>query len=209
MRFQTLLHVAGIPVPEVYGWIDSMSAFVMTRVPGRPDFSDLTDEQRDVVVRQYVEALATIHRLDITPFAEAGIVRASSPEQSGLVGLARFEDAFRRQKNHPDPLIEFGLGFLRRHPLRSNGREPAIVWDSGQFHQQSGELVALVDLELGHLGDPMMDLAAWRMRDSILGFGRFDEIYAYYEKLVGEPVDLEAIKLHHFAFTMSNQLSFA
>jgi hypothetical protein len=84
-----------------------------------------------------------------------------------------------------------------------------VVWDSGQFHHRDGHLVSLVDLELGHLGDPMMDLAGWRMRDSVIPFGNFAEIYDRYGELVGEPVDLDAIQLHHFAFTMSNSLSFS
>src|SRR3981081_537848 len=54
---------------------------------------------------------------------------------------------------------------------RSRGRETPVVWDSGQFHHSRGHLVAVLDVELGHLGDPMMDLAGWRMRDSVLGFG--------------------------------------
>ena len=84
-----------------------------------------------------------------------------------------------------------------------------MVWDSGQFHHDHGHLVAVLDVELGHLGDPMMDLAAWRMRDSVLGFGDFPTLYARYEEVTGEPVDLEAIQLHHIAFTFSNALSFS
>ena len=30
-------------------------------------------------------------------------------------------------------------------------------------------ITAVLDLEIGHIGDPMMDLAAWRMRDTIVG----------------------------------------
>jgi len=80
---------------------------------------------------------------------------------------------------------------------------------SGQFHHDNGHLVAVLDVELGHLGDPMMDLAGWRMRDSVLGFGDFRTIYARYADLTGQPVDLEAIQLHHIAFTLSNALSFS
>ena len=69
--------------------------------------------------------------------------------------------------------------------------------------------MAVLDVELGHLGDPMMDLAGWRMRDSVVGFGDFSKIYGRYAELVGEPVDLEAIQLHHIAFTFSNALSFS
>lgn len=209
MRFQALLFDHGIPVPEVHGWIDGVDAFVMDVVPGRPDFDGVDDAQRDTVVDEYVQALARIHQLDIGPFVEAGIERAARPEDSGLLGMARFEAIYRRQKHRPDPLMEFALGWLHRHPPQSRGRERPVVWDSGQFHHHDGHLVSLVDLELGHLGDPMMDLAGWRMRDSVIPFGNFARIYDRYGELVGEPVDLDAIQLHHFAFTLSNSLSFS
>jgi hypothetical protein len=105
--------------------------------------------------------------------------------------------------------MEFCLGWFHRHPPRSQGREAPVVWDSGQFHHQDGHLVAVLDLELGHLGDPMMDLAGWRMRDSVLGFGDFPTLYARYADLTGRAVDLEAIQLHHIAFTFSNALAFS
>jgi hypothetical protein len=55
----------------------------------------------------------------------------------------------------------------------------------------------------------MMDLAAWRMRDSILPFGDFNKLYDRYAEISGQPVDIEAIELHHIYFTLSNQLAFS
>jgi hypothetical protein len=121
--------------------------------------------------------------------------------------MSRYEAVFRQVKVLPDPFMEFSLGWLRRNPPVSHGRESAIVWDSGQFHQADGHIVAVLDLEIGHIGDPMMDLAAWRMRDTIVGYGSFPELYARYEDLTGEPVDVEALMRHHFAFTLTNQLA--
>jgi len=46
------------------------------------------------------------------------------------------------------------------------------------------------------------------MRDTVLGFGDFNELYDMYEEFSGEPVDMEAIKYHHLFFTLSNLLSF-
>jgi len=209
MRFQGVLHRQGIRVPKVYGWIDDLPAFVTDRVPGRPNFDGSTDAEREVVVDEYLQALAAIHSLDLAPFVDAEIDRAPRPEDSGLLGMMRLEHVFRSQKRHPDPFVEFCLGWFHRHPPQSHGRESAVVWDSGQFHHRSGHLEAVLDLELGHIGDPMMDLAGWRMRDSIIGFGNFAKLYDRYSELVGEPVDLEAIQLHHFAFTLSNQLAFS
>jgi hypothetical protein len=47
------------------------------------------------------------------------------------------------------------------------------------------------------------------MRDTIGGFGDFTELYGWYEEASGTTVDLEAIKRHHFAFTLSNRLAFS
>src|SRR5690606_20315672 len=96
-------------------------------------------------------------------------------------------------KVRPDPFLEFVLAWLRRNPLKPGGKEAVITWDSGQFHQKDGQLVAMIDMELGHVGAPMMDLAAFRMRDTVLNFGDFRELYAWYEEFTGEPVDLDAI----------------
>jgi aminoglycoside phosphotransferase (APT) family kinase protein len=208
MRFQSLLHEREIPVAKVYGWIDDPCSYVMDRVPGSNDFAKSSDSERAAVVDDYLQVLARIHTLDPAAFVDAGIIRASRPEDSGLVGMARYERVYRSTKRHPEPFTEFCLGWLRRNPPRSRGRETPIVWDSGQFHHDNERVVAVLDLELAHLGDPMMDLAGWRMRDTIVGFGDFNDLYDRYAELTGEPVDLDAIRIHHFFFTLTNQLAF-
>jgi aminoglycoside phosphotransferase (APT) family kinase protein len=208
MRLQQLLHEHGIPVPKVYGLVEEPLAYVMDRVPGQNDFAGTSDAERRAVVDDYVQILARLHRLDLRPFAAAGIMRAARPDESGTFGLSRYEAAYRRAKRLPDPFLEFSLGWLRRNPPRSRGREAVIVWDSGQFHHHGGKIAALLDVEIGHIGDPMMDLAGWRMRDTIIGFGNFAELYERYAELGGVPVDLDAVQRHHFAFTLSNQLAF-
>lgn len=207
MTLQSLLHDRGIPTPTVHGWIDEPMAYVMDRVGGQQDFTGCSAAQRDAAVDDYLQILARMHALDVDEFAAAGIMRAASPDLSGEFGLSRYEQVFRSTKNGPDPFMEFCLGWLRRHPPRSQGRESVICWDSGQFHQADGRIVAVLDLEIGHIGDPMMDLAAWRMRDTIVGYGEFPMLHARYEELTGTTVDLEALMRHHFMFTLTNQLA--
>ena len=207
MTLQAMLHERGIPTPAVHGWIDEPMAYVMDRVGGQQDFTGCSDTDRDRAVDDYLQILARMHALDVEPFARAGIMRAPSPEQSGVFGMSRYEQVYRSTKNGPDPFMEFCLGWLHRNPPRSQGRESVICWDSGQFHQADGHIVAVLDLEIGHLGDPMMDLAAWRMRDTIVGYGEFTRLYARYEELTGTSVDLEALMRHHFMFTLTNQLA--
>jgi aminoglycoside phosphotransferase (APT) family kinase protein len=208
VKFHRLLEEHGIPVPKIHGWLDELDAVVLDKVPGRPDFSGVPDTERDAVVDQYLQTMVRIHQLPIKPFADAGIFRGATPAESSVAGHWHCERLFRTKKKWPDPFMEFCLGWVHRNPPQSQGRETPIIWDTGQFHHQNGRMLAVLDLEFGHIGDPMLDLAVWRMRDTLIPFGDFSNLYSRYEELSGTAVDLPAIKRHHFAATINNQLFF-
>lgn len=208
MLTQRLIQELGVASPKIYGWCEDPRCIIMERVAGVPHFDGVSPEGRRAVMRDYMKALAELHRLPVAPFKAAGVHHAATPDEAHLIGQRRFEKIYRATKKRPDPFLEFVLGWLARHPLKRSYREAVVCWDSGQFHQQDGQFVSLVDLEIAHVGDPMLDLAGFRMRDTVLGFGDFNELYAIYEEYSGEPVDLEAIKHHHLFFTMANALSF-
>lgn len=208
MSLQKTLAEQGIPAPTVYGWIEELPAYVMAHVEGQPGFDGLSIEQRDAVMREYMATLARLHRLPLRPFIDAGVERAATPAASGRYGIERFETVWRAGKSAPNPFLEFVLGWLNRNPVDTRGRESVIVWDSGQLHQKDGRLIALLDVEIGHIGDPMMDLAAPRMRDTVLHFGDFAVLYDAYERAGGFPVDLDAVQVHHIAFTLTNEMAF-
>jgi aminoglycoside phosphotransferase (APT) family kinase protein len=209
MRFHEVATAHGIKAPKVYGWIDGPEVFVMEAVGGQPDFAGVGVAESDRIVDEYVQELAKLHALPLAPFREADIRHAGPDERPDNIGIARMAQIFREQKVRPNPFLEWVLGWLDRHPLPNNDRQAPIVWDSGQFHHDGANFVSLIDLEIGHLGDPMMDLAGWRMRDSVIPFGDFNRIYDRYAVMTGTPVDHEAIQLHHIAFTISNDLSFS
>jgi aminoglycoside phosphotransferase (APT) family kinase protein len=208
VAFQQILRDHGIPVPGILGWLADLGAVALERVPGQDHFHGVPDETRDVVVDEYLKELVRLHALDIAPFVEAGLLRGKTPEDSGMAMYDELERTWRAKKRRPNPWLEFALGWLHRHPPQSRGREAPIVWDSGQFHHHDGHLVALMDLDCAHLGDPMADLAVWRMRGAHIPFGDFGELYARYEELSGQPVDLEAVKRQYFACAMANELMF-
>ena len=117
MTLQRLLYEAGIPVARVYGWCDDPRAYVMDRVRGVEHFNACDDAERDAVMRQYMEILVDIHRLDVEPFADAGILRAASPRESGQLGLRIYENAYRAAKSGPTPFSSSawaGAGAIRR-----------------------------------------------------------------------------------------------
>ncbi|MCK0516780.1 phosphotransferase family protein [Williamsia sp. DF01-3] len=208
MKFQSVLQDADIPVPKVYGWSSEPKFYAMDRVTGEADFARSTDAERRAVVEEYVGILARIHALDVDRFSDVGITRAGNPSDSSRPGIKAFGDSYRASKVRPDPLMEWGLAWFDRNPLDSKGRETAVVWDSGQFMHSDGKINAIIDVELGHVGDPMMDLAAWRARDTVMNYGKFDELYRRYEEQGGQPVDLDAIEYYNMAFSLTNQLAF-
>jgi hypothetical protein len=180
----------------------------MDRVPGEEHFGHTGAAERDAVMDAYMECLASIHRLEVAPFAEAGILRAPRPSESGRIGIHVYEKAYRAVKKRPDPLLEFSLAWMKRNPLGVVERETVVIWDTGQLLHADGRLKALIDLEIGHIGDPMMDLAGFRMRAREIGFSDFDRLYRVYEERGGYPVDREAIRYYYFVFALCNQLAF-
>ncbi|MET0380003.1 MAG: phosphotransferase [Spongiibacteraceae bacterium] len=208
VKFHQILQDNGIPVPKIHGYLDELDAVVLDMVPGKPDFGGVADADRHVIVDEYLQVMARIHKLDKKPFIDAGIFRGPTPQDSSTVGHWHMEKLFRDKKRWPDPFMEFCLGWLHRNPPQSRGRETPVIWDTGQFHHHNGHLVTILDLEFGHVGDPMMDLAIWRMRDTLIPFGDFKKLYARYEELSGIEVDIEAIKRHHFGGCIGNQLMF-
>ena len=181
----------------------------MDRVPGRADFATATDDERRAVVDDYVDVLARLHQLDLGPFVDGGHHPRCEPRGVGARSAwpaTSTSTGARSATPSPSPSSPWA-GSAATPPV-SRGREAPVVWDSGQFHHAGGRVVAVLDLELGHLGDPMMDLAGWRMRDTIVGYGDFAELYDRYAELTGTDVDLDAVRIHHFAFTLTNQLAF-
>src|SRR6478736_9875797 len=94
MRFHAVLEANDIPVPKLHGWLDELGAMVMELVPGRPDFAGVPDDERDVVVDEYLQVLARLHALDIDQFVAAGVRRAELPSQSAMVGHRQLERLF-------------------------------------------------------------------------------------------------------------------
>jgi aminoglycoside phosphotransferase (APT) family kinase protein len=207
-RMQELLGANGIPVPPVRGYLDHPPAIIMDRVVGQTDFAGSTEVERRAVMDEYIEILARLHHLDLGAFVEAGAVLPTPASDAALTGIRAYEHAYRVGKVRPDPFLEFCLRWMARHPPRHAVRPSVVVWDSGQFMHQGGRISALLDLELAHIGDPMMDLAGLRMRSSVIDYGSFEDLYRRYEEVSGDAVDLAAVEYQHFVFTITTQLAY-
>src|SRR3546814_5467794 len=69
-----VLEEHGIPVPHIYGVCPDPEAIIMAAIPGSRDVSTAGDDaERQSVARQYVEAMAAMHRLPLEPFVARGL----------------------------------------------------------------------------------------------------------------------------------------
>lgn len=142
-------------------------------------------------VAESAAALAAIHRIDP---AAAPSLRAQDP----LGQLVSLLDGL----GQPHPAFELGLRWLADH--RPPAGRTAVVHGDYRFGNVlvgPDGVVAVLDWELAHLGDPLEDLGwfcvrAWRFGGEapVAGLGSYDELFAAYEAAGGGPVDPAVVR---------------
>jgi hypothetical protein len=195
-----LLEAYGLPVPHAYGLCDDPPALVMDRLRGLVDLTGTEDDaERERLLEQYLELLAQVYAIPLDAAAAAGF---DVPPDSATTALA----FFRRMEAGSDALMEglpadpievFLRRWLREHvpPDRLQAAR-FITYDSFQFMFDDGQITGLLDLEHAHVGDPMMDLAALRIRDTLKNIGDLSEVCARYEAVTGVTIDHDVVEYH-------------
>ena len=198
---------AGVRVPRPYGYLGELlgrEAFVMQRLPGetvgrrlvqRPEFAPA----RAALPAQMAEELARIHAIDSAPLDFLPGTGSSSPLRHGLETLATQLESLEA----PHPSLELALLHLRR-ALPPDGPRVLCHGDFrvGNFMVGTEGLLAVLDWEFAHLGDPREDLAwpmvrAWRFRADQLRLGGLAEPEAFldrYRELTGLSVSLKDLR---------------
>jgi aminoglycoside phosphotransferase (APT) family kinase protein len=203
-----LARQAGVPEPEVVHVLNEQDGigegFVMEWIDGEalgakiaraPEF----DAIRPRLAYQCGQVLARIHAID---------VQATQLDQR----LGKMDpETFVRQKweqyqamNTPQPMIDYTARWLLEHLpkaqrltlVHNDFRNGNIMFDKGVG------VVAVLDWEVAHIGDPMRDLGwictnSWRFGRSELpvgGFGEYADLFAGYESVSGKPVDPAHVK---------------
>jgi len=204
-----ILHRHGVPVPEVYGYVAAPPCIIMESIEGTRDLSDLSDETKSQVGREYMHAVAAMHKLPLEPFVGIGFHRPEGAENIALVGLEAYMPQYRQTKSRPEPLLEFLIRWIRRNVPSHRNNASFIQFDSGQFLVKDGKMTKLYDFEFSMIGDPMVDLATMGMRNTIEPLGApLPELVRYYEEAAGEPVDHDAVLFHVLQFSLLGTMQF-
>ncbi|WP_068070542.1 phosphotransferase [Novosphingobium lentum] len=204
-----VLHSQGIPVPAVHGYLADPPCIVMQSIKGTRDLSGLSPQAQSVVGREYMAAVAAMHKLPVAAFAEAGLAAPEGAEDIALVGLNTYMPQYRRTKKRPEPLLEFVIQWVRRNVPKHRTQASFIQFDSGQFLVHEQRMTQLYDFEFSMIGDPMVDLATMGMRNTIEPLGApMAELFGYYAEASGEPVDHDAVLFHVLQFSLLGTMQF-
>jgi aminoglycoside phosphotransferase (APT) family kinase protein len=169
-------HRAGLPVPEPLH-LDPTGAefgspgFLMREVPGgrAPGLfeEDPYGPQRGLTGHDLFAALGRLHRL-----VPDEMDRAQLPVMDAAARLAHWVAEIEAHKIQPEPVAMAAIRWLQANVPPPSG-PPALVhgdFRSGNFLVGAdNRLLALLDWEMAHVGDPMEDLA-WVM-DPLWGHG--------------------------------------
>ncbi len=205
-----LLEAGGVRVAKVYGFIEDLPGTVMGRVPGAPNLGTSDNEaHRQSVLRQLAEQMTLMHALDPQSFVDAGLDLPQEPRAVTLSLFQDFYDNYAKRRTRLDPGLEFASQWVMRNAPAASEPARVIACDAGQFLFEQDRLTAMMDFELSALGDPMMDLAAMRIRGQWEDLGHLPDFYQLYEQTSGRPVDLDKVRFHTAAFSLSGALASA
>jgi len=202
-----IMEARSVPVPHIYGEIHGGAAIVMDWLAGDANLSSAADaNQVDAVMDSYVDALACTHRIEPRAFETVGLARPTTPESIALQYFEQFVTRYREFKRRPEPLIEFGIRWLRRNVPLHRHTPRFLLGDTGQFMFRERRITGILDVELAHVGDVSHDLAGLRLRNVTEPMGDLGRVLLRYEQVSGEPLDLAAIDYHTAKFALCTPL---
>ena len=202
-----LARAAGVPEPEVLAVLERDDGlgegFVMEWLEGetlgaRIVRSESLAKVRPRLARQCGEILARIHAIDVQTTGLVDKLDTVTPR-------AFVEQTYAGYKllATPQPMIDYTARWLLDH-LPEAPRMALVHNDFRNGNVMVGPegVVAVLDWELAHIGDPMRDLGwictnSWRFgrRDlPVGGFGETADLFAGYESVSGRKVDAAQVK---------------
>jgi aminoglycoside phosphotransferase (APT) family kinase protein len=199
-------HEVGVPEPEVYHVLthedDLGDGFIMEWLEGealgaRIVRAEIFENIRPKLAYECGRILAKIHSIDIK--------KSGLDKKLAVIPPAEFvEQMWERYKllNTPQPMIDYAARWLNEN-LPDNDELCLVHNDfrNGNFMISTEKIVAVLDWEVAHIGDPMRDLGwictnSWRFNSDkpVGGFGEYEDLFRGYEEESGKKVDPAHVK---------------
>jgi aminoglycoside phosphotransferase (APT) family kinase protein len=186
-----------VRVPTVVAVHPRHQAMLTERLAGANWFSRIADPDEQLrTARDFMPRLAALHRLDARALELPGFPDAATPVPE-LVRheLDEWESVLEFRGGDVDPVLRLTLDWLRANVPSFDGPAVLVQGDTGpgNFMYADGRVVAVVDWELAHLGDPMDDIAWLSLRCTQEPFTHLPDRLREYEELSGNPVDADRV----------------
>ncbi len=162
---------AELPVPEAL-FLETDPAilgapfFVMGRIesgtPVNPFRLEEIEPHRALIGRHFFRHLGAIAALPVEGSPLAGEIGLPAKQDCWRKELAYWANEIRSNAASPQPVAEAAIRYLEGHPPPPAQRLSIVHGDyrSGNFLQNdTGEITAILDWEMAHIGDPYEDLA--------------------------------------------------
>jgi aminoglycoside phosphotransferase (APT) family kinase protein len=204
-----LIKAAGeidVPVPEIIYVLqesDGLGAgFIMewlegetlgARIVRHENFETLRSSLADKCGR----LLAKIHSIDLDNSQLRNQLTEISPLEIVEQTWFKYQDL-----DSPQPMIDYTARWLLQN-LPKDHRTCLVHNDfrNGNIMVSPNDVVAVLDWELAHIGDPMRDLGwicvnSWRFGSKLPvgGFGEYEDLFSAYEEESGHKVNRQAVK---------------
>ena len=197
------LRDTGIRVPRYLGFHVETGSLLMSKVPGSAQLHTVDDSDLiHAIAVDFADELASLHRLDVN-----GDFMIELPIPSNARDLAvgnflcfaesDFDTVIAHRPRFADPLLTLARSWVYRNIPRFERPACLVQGDCGpdQFLFEHDKVTAIIDWELAHIGDPMVDLGAMRLRECLYPAGMFPVVLHRYRQL-GMPTDDQAIRFY-------------
>jgi aminoglycoside phosphotransferase (APT) family kinase protein len=191
-----------IPAQRIIGWNDRHAAALQSWVEGRAELNQAEPQLRQRVMREFMEIVARMHRIDIAQLSLPEFVRPCTAAEHSLIELAAVEDSRPTPVSACaiKPLAAFGKRWLLNHLPPQVEATVLLQGDTGpaNFLYDERGVTALVDWEWGHYGDPMEDLGNIWLRDYFYpsSDGSLAPYFRHYAELSG--FTLDSGRIHYY-----------
>ena len=197
---------AGVPAPEVFHVLtradDLGDGFIMEWIDGealgarivrRPEYASL----REDLAYEIGKIIARIHAMDISDPQLKDVLTETPPAEF----IRRTWDRYIALET-PQPLIDYVGRWLTEHLVTAH--DLVLVHNdfrTGNFMVTQDEIVAVIDWEGAHIGDPMRDLGwicvnSWRYGGDqpVGGFGAYEDLLRGYREVSGQTIGIEEVE---------------
>ena len=169
-RAYRAFHALGLPVPEPIALelstdILDRPFFIMEEIENCQVGSILSPDpygaHREKIGQQFFASLGHIARADVDAIGLGDLEGERDPAKCWRHELDRWQKVIEEDEREPQPIAHAALRWLRRNPPPPAPKISVVHGDyrTGNFlYDEKGDMRAILDWEMAHLGNPLEDL---------------------------------------------------